>query len=95
MDNMFNLTGSIGGLQIIIAPEKRIQRKTHKKKRINKKWAKRYGYKHIKSMEDNNIYLIPGHNQIIMNRNTYNNLKNAKDIKDIENLINEIRGKIK
>ena len=48
MDNMFNLTGSIGGLQIIIAPEKRIQRKTHKKKRINKKWAKRYGYKHIK-----------------------------------------------
>ena len=66
MDNMFNLTGSIGGLQIIIAPEKRIQRKTHKKKRINKKWAKRYGYKHIKSMEDNTIYLIPGHNQILL-----------------------------
>ena len=95
MDNMFNLTGSIGGLQIIIAPEKRIQRKTHKKKRINKKWAKRYGYKYIKSMEDDNIYMLPKDNKLIMNRSTYDNLKHVKDIKDIENLINEIRGKIK
>lgn len=95
MNNIFDCTNLICGMQVIIVPEKKVQRKTHKKKRINKKWAKRYGYKHIKSMEDDNIYLIPGHNQIIMNRNTYNNLKNAKDIKDIENLINEIRGKIK
>ena len=95
MNNIFDCPNLICGMQVIIVPEKKVQRKTHKKKRINKKWAKRYGYKHIKAMEDENIYLIPWHNQIIMNRNTYNNLKNAKDIKDIENLINEIRGKIK
>ena len=29
MDNMFNLTGSIGGHQIYIVPEKRMQRKTN------------------------------------------------------------------
>ena len=32
MDNMFNLTGSIGGLQIIIAPEKEFNVKLIRRK---------------------------------------------------------------
>ena len=46
-------------------------------------------------MEDDNIYMLPKDNKLIMNRSTYDNLKHVKDIKDIENLMNEIRGKIK
>ena len=95
MNSIFDCTNFICGMQVIIAPEKKVQRKTHKKKRINKKWAKRYGYKYIKSMEDDNIYMLPKDNKLIMNRSTYDNLKHAKDIKDIENLMNEARGKLK
>lgn len=95
MNNIFDCTNFICGMQVIIAPEKKVQRKTHKKKRINKKWAKRYGYKYIKSMEDDNIYMLPKDNKLIMSRNTYDNLKHVKDIKDIENLMNEARGKLK
>ena len=49
--------GKIGfytGIPIVIVPTTRIQNKTHKKKRINKKWAKRYGlteYCHLKDGE--------------------------------------------
>lgn len=95
MNSIFDCTNFICGMQVIIAPEKKVQRKTHKKKRINKKWAKRYGYKYIKSMEDDNIYMLPKDNKLIMNRSTYDNLKHVKDIKDIENLMNEARGKLK
>ena len=95
MNNIFDCTNLICGMQVIIVPEKKVQRKTHKKKRINKKWAKRYGYKYIKSMEDDNIYMLPKDNKLIMNRSTYDNLKHVKDIKDIENLMNEARGKLK
>lgn len=38
------MTGSILPDIKIIITTKRIQNKKHKKKRINKKWAKRYGY---------------------------------------------------
>ena len=95
MNNIFDCTNLICGMQVIIVPEKKVQRKTHKKKRINKKWAKRYGYKYIESMEDDNIYMLPKDNKLIMNRSTYDNLKHVKDIKDIENLMNEARGKLK
>ena len=32
------------GTTIIIVPTRKIQNRTHKEKRINKKWAKRYGF---------------------------------------------------
>lgn len=32
------------GIPIIVVPDSKKQNRTHKKKRINKKWAKRYGY---------------------------------------------------
>ncbi len=34
---------------------KQIQRRTHKKQRINKKWLKRYGYKTV--LDDNKVYI--------------------------------------
>ena len=37
----------LGGMPIIILPPIKKQARTHKKKRINKKWLKRYGYKQI------------------------------------------------
>ena len=42
-----NFNFNYNGVPIIItnAITKTVQAKTHKKKRINKKWAKRYGYK--------------------------------------------------
>lgn len=36
---------------------KTVQRRTHRKRRINKKWAKRYGYK---SVPDDSNFLIFG-----------------------------------
>ena len=39
----------INGLRLIetTAITKKVQRRTHKKRRINKKWAKRYGYRDV------------------------------------------------
>ena len=31
------------GIPIIVVPDKKKQNRAHRKKRINKKWAKRYG----------------------------------------------------
>jgi hypothetical protein len=35
---------------------KQVQRRTHRKRRINKKWAKRYGYKTV--LDDGRILLV-------------------------------------
>ena len=35
---------------------KQVQRRTHRKRRINKKWAKRYGYKTV--LDDGRIILF-------------------------------------
>ena len=49
---------------------KDIQRRTHKKKRINKKYAKKYGYKHCGlPIPDGKIYEFAG--KLYMNRATY------------------------
>lgn len=46
---MENRVGLYGGYYLIEtnAITKRVQRRTHRKKRINKKWRKRYGYKDV------------------------------------------------
>ena len=48
---------SLMGKQLIetTAITKRVQRRTHRKKRINKKWLKRYGYKTV--LDDERIIL--------------------------------------
>ena len=47
--NLMNngIWSAFAGIPIIVVPDSKKQNKTHKKKRINKKWAKRYGYKQI------------------------------------------------
>ena len=57
----------------IITPQKKVQVKSHKKKRINKKWKKRYGYKMIERLPDYTIYILSG--KLFMNANTYNEIE--------------------
>lgn len=46
------------GLQLIetTAITKQVQRRTHRKRRINKKWLKKYGYKTV--LDDGNVILF-------------------------------------
>jgi hypothetical protein len=66
IDKYFNLDcGNIFGYQIICVPHMadKVQARTHKKKRINKKWRKRYGLKEVPwnkfLIEGNRIYCHP------------------------------------
>ena len=61
------------GVPIIItnAITKTVQARTHKKKRINKKWLKRYDYKEIQN--ENKTYMIDG--KLYMTQRCYNKMK--------------------
>ena len=66
LDKYFGLDyTSLFGYQIICVPHMadKIQARTHKKKRINKKWRKRYGFKEVPwntfLIEGNKIYCHP------------------------------------
>ena len=48
-----------------------IQARTHKKKRINKKWAKRYGY--VTKYKSFNIVVF--NNTVFMTKQTFQNLQ--------------------
>lgn len=58
------------GMPIYFAAEKR-QRRIHRKKRINKKWLKKYGI--IGELEKGKVLLID--NKLVMTRKTYSALK--------------------
>ena len=58
------------GMPICFVSEKR-QRRIHRKKRINKKWLKKYGI--IGELEKGKVLLID--NKLVMTRNTYYALK--------------------
>ena len=68
------------GMEIIITEclTKDIQRRTHKKRRINKKWLKRYGYK---SVPDNDKMIV-FNNKLFMTKGAYEKVK--KGIKSID-----------
>ena len=68
------------GMEIVIAEclTKDIQRRTHKKRRINKKWLKRYGYKCV----PDNDKMIVFNNKLFMTKGTYEKVK--KGIKSID-----------
>ena len=68
------------GTPIIIVPTRKIQNRTHKKKRINKKWAKRYGFTIYERLKNGETYMIDG--KLYMNQHTYEILK-----KNLENSI--------
>lgn len=44
----------------IIITTHRVQNKKHRKKRINKKWAKRYGFTETEVQEKGKMICIPG-----------------------------------
>ena len=66
---------------------KDVQRRTHKKKRINKKWLKRYG---MKIVPDNTKILLMN-NTLIMTEKCYEKLKKFtdKDADSMEKILNE------
>ena len=68
------------GTTIIIVPTRKIQNRTHKKKRINKKWAKRYGFTISETLKNGETYMMDG--KLYMNQHTYEILK-----KNLENNI--------
>ena len=59
----------------IIVTDKRKQKRTHRKKRINKKWAKRYGFigNNYPYIEDGKAIMFKG--KIYMNEKTFLKLK--------------------
>lgn len=59
-------------MPIIITPGSKKQNRTHRKKRINKKWAKRYGYTYYDVLEDEKIVMIGG--VMYMNQKTHDAL---------------------
>ena len=61
------------GMRIIIVQDAVIQNRRHKKKRINKKWRKRYGVSVQKRMKDGQTIML-GDN-LYMNSDTYLKLK--------------------
>ena len=64
----------LGGMPIIILPPIKKQARTHKKKRINKKWAKRYGFiTYYNGIEDGKTYVFD--KKLYMNQATYLALK--------------------
>lgn len=71
------------GYKILITEyiTKDIQRRTHRKKRINKKWLKRYG---MKIVSDNTKILLVN-NTLMMTEKCYEKLKKLTD-KDADNM---------
>ena len=64
------------GIPIIVVPDNKKQNRTHKKKRINKKWAKRYGYTTYNLIEDEKV--ITMNESIYVNPRTYYKLKSIE-----------------
>ena len=76
----FGLINHFSGTPIIIVPTIKIQNRTHKKKRINKKWVKRYGFTIYERLKNGETYMMDG--KLYMNQHTYEILK-----KNLENNI--------
>lgn len=64
------------GIPIIVVSDSKKQNRTHKKKRINKKWAKRYGYTTYNSIEDEKVIMMNG--SMYVNPRTYYKLKSIE-----------------
>ncbi len=72
---MNGILGTYTGIPIIVT-DKRKQKRTHRKKRINKKWARRYGYieNNCPFIEDDKVIMFKG--QIYVNEKTFMKLRN-------------------
>ena len=76
----FGLINYLGGTPILV-PTRKIQNRIHKKKRINKKWAKRYGFTTSETLKDGEAYMIDG--KFYMNHHTYTQLKNSIEFENL------------
>lgn len=76
---MTDLEAILTSYPIYIAT-KEIQRRKHHKKRINKKWKKRYGMIEINSMPHGQV-LMMDNGVIYMTKRTFESLKKSIDIK--------------
>ena len=63
-------------IPIIVVPDSKKQNRTHRKNRINKKWAKRYGYTTYNSIEDEKVITMNG--SMYVNPRTYYKLKSIE-----------------
>ena len=61
------------GIKIIVtnAITKEVRRRTHRKKRIDKKWLKKYGYKEVQDHSK----IIQSGNYLFMSKQNYDRLK--------------------
>ena len=64
---------------IIVVPDSLQQNRTHKKKRINKKWAKRDGFSRYNALEDGKIVQSVLDKMFYMNPRTYDDLLRLTD----------------
>lgn len=76
MEGMLGLISGIPVIENRLLVDK-VQRRFHKKKRINKKWLKQYGYKEVPSKRmmifDRKIFIHPNSKKYL-SQNTWNNL---------------------
>lgn len=79
----------LDGIDIMVIPDNLSQRRKHRKKRINKKWAKRYGYYRsawTSILKDGEVYLVNENHgfdkKLYMNKSTYLKLKNSIEMKE-------------
>lgn len=70
---------SFSGANIIVVPDNLQQNRTHKRKRINKKWAKRYGFSRYNALEDGKIVQSVLDKTFYMNPRTYDGLLRLTD----------------
>ena len=77
----FGLINHLSGTPIIIVPTRKIQNRTHKKKRINKKWAKRYGFTISETLKNGETYMMDG--KLYMNQHTYTQLKTSIEFENL------------
>lgn len=73
---MNGILSAYTGILITVVPNSKKQNRKHKKKRINKKWAKRYGYTTYNSIEDEKVIMMNGN--IYVNPRTYYKLKSIE-----------------
>lgn len=66
---------NLNGLYIIVVPDSLRQNRTHKRKRINKKWAKRYGFSRYNTLEDGKVVQSVLDKTLYMNPRTYDDLQ--------------------
>ena len=75
---MTNFETLLTGYPIYIAT-KEIQRRKHHKKRINKKWKKRYGMIELNSMPHGEVIMDNRNRVIYMTKRTFEQIRKVRD----------------